>query len=81
MVAQKKTRRLGKMLRFMTQGAPVAQRLALRAYSRVTTIWLYHKSRSCEERDGRGFKPLLEHFVFSYFFEFLSDIKMVDGSK
>lgn len=46
------------------QDAPVAQRLALRAYSRISTIWLYHKSRSCEERDGRGFKPLLEHFAF-----------------
>lgn len=29
------------------------------------------KSRSCEERDGRGFKPLLEHlFSFSFFFFF-----------
>lgn len=44
-------------------GAPVAQWLALRAYSRVTTM-VIPKSRSCEERDGRGFKPLLEHLSF-----------------
>lgn len=47
-------------------GALVAQRLALRAYSRMTTM-VIPKSRSCEERDGRGFKPLLEHL--SFFFE------------
>ena len=28
----------------------------------VFDIWLCHKSRSCEERDGRGFEPLLEQF-------------------
>ena len=48
--------------------APVAQWLALRAYSRFTTMDI-PKSRSCEERDGRGFKPLLEH-LFSFFFFF-----------
>lgn len=26
------------------------------------------ESRSCEERDGRGFKPLLEHLSFLQFF-------------
>lgn len=49
--------------------APVAQWLALRAYSRLTTL-VIPKSRSCEERDGRGFKPLLEHL--SFFSEFSS---------
>ena len=43
----------------------MAQRLALRAYSRMTTM-VIPKSRSCEERDGRGFKPLLEHLSFFF---------------
>ena len=30
------------------------------------------KSRSCEERDGRGFKPLLEHLSFFLFTSFTS---------
>ncbi len=49
--------------------APVAQRLAHRAYNRTTTFMLM--SRSCEERDGRGFNPLLEHiflFLLTIFF-------------